>query len=105
MVKEKNSDPKSGIFSYISIVGMLIYLYGNTCIFVALAMSSFAQYTLSYKLSHEFSLKTFAGYLNHTKDRGLVLDTNYDVYKVDAYPDEIFLVCMNTRSLLILHVL
>ena len=31
-----------------------------------------------------------ARYLNQTKDIGLVLDPNYDVCKVDAYPDANF---------------
>ena len=29
--------------------------------------------------------------MNHTHDRGLVLDPNYDIFNVDAYPDADFL--------------
>ena len=37
--------------------------------------------------SHELALKRLAKYLKHTHDRGLVLDQNYDIFKVDVYPD------------------
>ena len=32
----------------------------------------------------ELELKMLAGYLKHTQDRGLVLDPNSDIFKVDA---------------------
>ena len=38
------------------------------------------------KISHELALKKLAQYLNNTQERGLVLDPNYDIFKVDAYP-------------------
>ena len=43
--------------------------------------------------------------LKQTKDRGLVLNPNYGVWKVDVYPDANFLGRMDTIILLILHVL
>ena len=42
------------------------------------------------KISHELTLKRLERYLKHTQDRGIVLDPNYDLFKVDAYPDADF---------------
>ena len=41
----------------------------------------------SPKIYHELALKRLTRYLKNTQDHGLVLDTNYDIFKVDAYPD------------------
>ena len=38
----------------------------------------------SPKRSHELSLNRLARYLKNTQDRGLVLDPNSDIFKVDA---------------------
>ena len=40
--------------------------------------------------SRDLTLKSLAQYLNHTQDDGLVLDPNYDIFKVYAYPDDDF---------------
>ena len=42
------------------------------------------------KIYHELALKRLTRYLKNTQDHGLVLDTNYDIFKVDAYPDSEF---------------
>ena len=42
------------------------------------------------KCYHEFSLKILTSYLNQTKDCGLALNPDSDVYKVDVYPDADF---------------
>ena len=39
------------------------------------------------KRSHEFELKRLEQYLKHTQYRGLLLDPNSDIFKVDAFPD------------------
>ena len=44
----------------------------------------------SPKLSHELTLNRLVRYLKQIKDRGLVLNINYDVCKVDGYPDVYF---------------
>ena len=41
----------------------------------------------SPKIYHELALKRLTRYLKNTQYHGLVLDTNYDIFKVDAYPD------------------
>ena len=45
----------------------------------------------SPNLYHELALKRLAQYLKNTQDRGLVLDKNSDIFKVDIYPDSEFL--------------
>ena len=35
----------------------------------------------------KLALKRLARYLKRTQDRRLVLDTNYDIFKVDEYPE------------------
>ena len=59
----------------------------------------------SHKHYQKLALEILASYLKETTDRGLVLDTNYDVCKVDAKPDADFLGYIDMRILLILHVL
>ena len=55
-------------------------------------MNLYAQYMFCTNKFHELELKRLARYLNHTQERGLVLDPNYDIFKVDAYPDADFAV-------------
>ena len=57
------------------------------------------------KQYHKFALKILACDLKQRKDHGLVLNSNYYVCKVDAYPDAIFLVLVENMSLLTLHML
>ena len=44
----------------------------------------------SPKRYHELALDSLAQYLKSTQDRGLVLDPNYDIFKVHAYLDADF---------------
>ena len=39
------------------------------------------------KRFHDLELKELTRYLKHNQDRGLVLNPNYDIFKVYAYPD------------------
>ena len=63
---------------------MLLYLYGNTRPYVALSMNNCTQYIFIPKEYRELVLKSLASYSKQTKDRGLVLNPNYDVFKVYA---------------------
>ena len=65
---------------------MLLYMYGHTRTDLSLAVNIRSRYMFSPKLSHKLTLKRLVNYLNQTKDRDLVLNPNYDVCKVDAYP-------------------
>ena len=43
LVKDKNDEPVSGMFSYSRVVGILLYMYGYTCKDVSLYVKIFAQ--------------------------------------------------------------
>ena len=90
LVKDADGKPPSGMFRYSSVVGMIIYLSGHTITDIAFDFNLFAQYMFSPNIYHELALKRLSGYLKNTQDRGLVLDQNYDIFKVDAYPDSEF---------------
>ena len=78
------------MFNYISVGGMLLYLSGFNRPEASLVANLYSQYTFSPKLSHNFVLKRLVCYLKQTKNRGLVLDPNSDMCKVDACPDANF---------------
>ena len=90
LVKDTNGEPQSGVFSYSSVVGMIIYLSGHTSSDTSFPVKCCTQYMFSTKRYHDLELKRLARYLKNTQYRGLVLDPNYDIFKVDAYPDDDF---------------
>ena len=63
LVKDENGELASGVFSYISVVGMLLYLSGHTRPYFLLAVNIFAQYMFSPKRSHELALNRLSHYL------------------------------------------
>ena len=88
--KDADGEPASGMFSYSSVVGMLLYLSGHTRPDIAFAVNCCARYMFCPKRSHEMALKRLARYLKLTADRGLVLNPNSEVCKIDGYPDADF---------------
>ena len=88
--KVENGELGSGIFSYSSVVGIILYMYGHTRPDVDLAVIGCYRYMFSPKGYHELEFNIFVHFLKHTKDCGLVLNPSYDVRKVDAYPDSDF---------------
>ena len=74
------------MFRNISVVEMLLYLYGYTHADVALSVNCFSWYICSTKCSHELALKKLACYMRQSKYSCLLLNPNYDVCKVDTYP-------------------
>ena len=82
LVKAKNGKPVSELFSYSSVLGMLLYMSGNTRPDVSLAVSFCYRYMFSPKRYHKLALKILTRYLRQTKDHDLVLDPNYYVCKV-----------------------
>ena len=81
MVKDENGERTSGMFSYSSIVGILLNMSENICPDIFLAVSICSRYMFSPKRSHELILKILSQYLNQTRDHGLVLSPNDDVCK------------------------
>ena len=49
-------------------------------------------------ISHYLELKRLSRYLKHNQDRGLVLDPNYVIFKVDVYPDASFVVIYGHKN-------
>ena len=69
---------------------MLLYLSGHTRPDIAYAVNCCARYMFCPKHSHETALKRIGRYLKATRDRGLILNPNSDVCKLDCYPDADF---------------
>ena len=90
LVKDADGKPPSGMFSYSSVVGMLLYLSGHTHPDIAFAVNCCARYMFCPKRSHEKALKRLARYLKVTQDRGLVLNPNSEMLNIGAYPDADF---------------
>ena len=86
LAKDDNYEPTSGMFRYSSVVGMILYLYGNTITDVSLAVNRCDQYMFSPKKSHKLVSDILVRYLNQTKDHGLLFNPNPDASRVDAYP-------------------
>ena len=74
MVKDEHGEPESGMFSYSSVVGILLYLSGHNFPDVNLVTNFYAQYMFSPKRSHKLSLKKLACYLKQTKDSGFGIE-------------------------------
>ena len=75
---------------YSSIVGMLLYLSVYTRPDIVYAVNCCARYMFFPKHSHETSFKCIGCYLKATRDRGLILNPNSNVCKLDCYPDADF---------------
>ena len=78
------------MFSYSRFVGMFLYLSDHTSPDTAFNVNCCAQYMFLPKRSHELALTKLVRYSKHNQDRGLVLDTNDDIFKVYEYPDADF---------------
>ena len=90
LMKNSDGEAPSGSFSYSSVVGMLLYLSGHTPPDIAYAVNFCARYMFPPRNSHETALKQIGRYLKATQDRGLILNPNYDLCKLDFYPDADF---------------
>lgn len=97
LVKDVDGPAASQIFSYSSVVGMLLYLAGHSRPDIAYAVNCAARYMFSPRRIHEEALKRIGRYLKATRDRGLVLDPRLapnsdgpDVLGIDSYPDADF---------------
>jgi hypothetical protein len=77
------------LFSYTSVVGMLLYLAGHSRPNIAYAVNCCARYMFSRRLSHEKALKRIGHYLKATWDKGLILKPCHGL-QIDAFPDADF---------------
>ena len=86
LVKDVDGAPS---FSYSSVVGMLLYLSGQTRLDIAYAVNCCARYMFCPKHCHELALKRIGRYLKATATRGMVINPTSEL-SIDAYPDADF---------------
>ena len=87
--KDKDGPDHSENWSYPSVVGMLLYLAGNSRPDIAFAVHQAARFTHAPKQSHAKAVKRIVRHLQGTKDRGLVFKPTND-WKVDCFVDADF---------------
>ena len=87
--KDPHGKPFAESWSYPSVIGMLLYLSGNSRPDIAFAVNQAARFTHDPKDSHATAVKRIVRYLIATKDRGLVFRPTFD-WKVDCYVDADF---------------
>ena len=84
---------------------MLLNLSGKNIFDIVFAFNCCAIYMFCPKHSHGEALKKIGQYLKLTRDRGLILNSNMELFNIFSYTDENALACMEMRSRLIRTVL
>ena len=84
-----DGEPFNEEWEYASIVGMLMYLAGNSRPDIAFAVNQAARFTHSPKQSHAVAVKRILRYLNGTTDKGMMLSPSSSL-QVDCYVDADF---------------
>ena len=87
--KDVDGEPFDEPWEYASVVGMMLYLSGNSRPDISFAVNQAARFTHAPKKSHGIAVKRIIRYLQGTKDRGLVFRPDTD-WKVDCYVDADF---------------
>ena len=86
---DKHGAPFDESWQYDSIIGMLMYLAGNTRPDIAYAVHQAARFTHAPRRSHASGIKRILRYLQRTKREGLLLKPTKD-FSVDCYVDADF---------------
>ena len=84
--KDVNRKPFLEPWKYASVVGMLLYLSGNSRPDIAFAVNQAACFTQNPKASHAAAVKRIIQYLSGTKHRNLTFKPTTD-WKLDCYVD------------------
>ena len=87
--KDVNGEPFEESWEYASVVGMMLYLSGNSRPDITFAVNQAARFTHDPKKSHGVAVKRIVRYLQGTKDRGLIFKPHTD-WKVDCFVDADF---------------
>ena len=87
--KDKNGAPFSEEWNYPSVVGMLLYLSGNSRPDIAFAVNQAARFTHDPKDSHAVAVKRIVRHLIATRERGLTFKPSTD-WKLDCFVDADF---------------
>ena len=86
---DRDGDPFDEEWEYASIVGMLMYLAGNSRPDISFAVNQAARFTHSPKQSHAIAVKRILRYLNGTADKGMLFSPSNEL-RVDCYVDADF---------------
>jgi hypothetical protein len=86
---DKTGEPISEMWNYRTIVGMLLYLSGNTRPDIAYAVSQVARFSTNPTKLHATAVKMILRYLKGTQEKGTIIRPAKD-YKMDLYVDADF---------------
>ena len=86
---DPDGDPMHEIWSYSSVIGMMLYLSTNTRPDITFAVSQVARFCSAPKQSHASAVKTIVRYLAATKDQGTIMRPTGEL-NVDAFCDADF---------------
>ena len=75
LAKDTNGERAEGVFNYASVVGMLLYLQGNTRPDISFAVNQCARFSSAPRKKHEEALKQIGRYLRSTRTKGLIMKT------------------------------
>ena len=89
LAKDENGEEAEGSFNYASVVGMLLYLQGNTRPDISFAVNQCARFSANPKKSHEVALKHIGRYLKATNTKGLIMK-NDPMTSLDCWCDADF---------------
>jgi hypothetical protein len=87
--KSEDSPPLDADYDYRAVVGMLLYLSGNSRPDIAFAVSQVARFTHNPKVPHGDAVKRIVRYLKGTRTRGMILRPTGDLC-IDNYVDSDF---------------
>ena len=88
--KDLNGEPMNDSFNYRSVVGMLLYLSGNTRPDITFAVSQVARFTHAPKKSHATALKMIVRYLAGTIDQGIIVPSTTKDFVLRCFVDADF---------------
>jgi len=82
---DKDGEPMEETWNYRAIVGMLLYLSGNSRPDIAFAVSQVARFSNNPKKSHATAIKMILRYLKGTMDKGTMVDPIKDLHDLQLH--------------------
>jgi len=87
--KDKNGAHHSESWNYRSVVGMLLYVAGNSRPDIAFAVHQTARFSHDPRQSHSIAIKRIVRYLIGTREKGMIFRPTKD-WKIDCFVDADF---------------
>jgi Reverse transcriptase (RNA-dependent DNA polymerase). len=87
--KDENGPPRQESWSYPSLIGMLLYLSGNSRPELTFAVNQCARFNHCPRLRHEQAVKRIARYLKGTSQNGMIINPNKDL-QLEMFADADF---------------